>query len=332
MTSQYNKRVDFKMGNLQTALTYTPRPSGDFPSPKAAEATDWLSHILSENESGRFMSPTTQARAERLRHLCSEAVHWPLSDAKNPALNAVKHGRHEIESLIRIDSRKDAAGLKWTCMAKDYIITRYAPYSEKLKNKRRSMESQTWRQLFNGRKSVGPIIKCPYETSAVFAVMDWVDIDRILDFETRENARWTEYPGISAFVDFSTKIPGRQPPPKLTSYVENVVKEHGDLDWGKVRKFIKMYIAQRYPASPNLYTETDWFETPLLFLNVPNRRYEIQEKTSSPSSDRSEFSEEAQRQRRQKFDEDSRALSEWTPRCCSNYKLMAIRAMADLGA
>ncbi|KAJ0298484.1 hypothetical protein COL5a_009602 [Colletotrichum fioriniae] len=327
MATQHNDRVDFRMGNLQTALTYTPQPSGDFPSPKAAEAADWLAHILSKNETGQFMSPATRARAERLHHLCSESVYWPLSDLVNPALDAVKYGRHEIESLIRINGRNKAAGLKWNCMAKDYIVTRYAPYSKEIENKRRKMESQTWRQLFNGRKSVGPIVKCPYETSAIFAVMDWVDIDRILDFETRENSRWTEYPGISAFVDFSTKIPGRQPPSKLTSYLEDVAKAHGDLNWGKVRKFIKMYIAQRYPASSNLYTETDWFESPLLFSDIPNRRYEIQNRTSSPAGSNSENSNEAQGQRGQKFDEDSRALSEWTPSCCSDYKVLAIRAM-----
>ncbi|KAL0777585.1 hypothetical protein CaCOL14_005238 [Colletotrichum acutatum] len=311
MATQSNDRIDFTMGNLQNALAYTPRPSGDFPSPRAAEATDWLAHILSENESGHFMSQATRARAERLHHLCSESVYSPLSDLTGPALDAVKHGRHETESLIRIDGRHKAAGLKWECMAKDYIV--------------KHMET-----IFNGHKSTGPIIKCPYETSAVFAVMDWVDIDRILDFETRENSRWTEYPGISAFVDFSTKIPGRQPPLKLTSYVENVAKTHGDLNWRKVRKFIKMYVAEQYPASPNLYTETDWFENRLLFSDVPDTGYEIQNKTSSPSSGMFETSEEVQWQRR--FDEDSRALSEWTPKCCSDYKVLAIRAMSAFQA
>ncbi|KXH46991.1 hypothetical protein CSIM01_09320 [Colletotrichum simmondsii] len=330
MATQHNDCIDFRMGNLQNALAYTPQPSGDSPSPRAAEAADWLAHILSENESGQFMSPTTRTRAERLHHLCSESVYWPLSDLINPALDAVKYGRHEIESLIRIDGRHKAAGLKWECMAKDYIVNRYAPYSQEIENKRRKMESQTWRQLFNGRKSVGPIIKCPYETSAVFAVMDWVDIDRILDFETRENSRWTEYPGISAFVDFSTKVPGRQPPPKLTSYVENVAKAHGDLNWGKVRRFIKMYIAERYPASPNMYTETDWFENRLLFFDVSDTECRIQKKTSSPSSGMFETSEEVQWQRR--FDKDSRSLSEWSPKCCSDYKILAIRAMAAFKA
>ncbi|KAK1529448.1 hypothetical protein CPAR01_11760 [Colletotrichum paranaense] len=330
MATQHNACVDFRMSSLQNALAYTPQPSGDFPSPRAAEATDWLAHILSENESGQFMSPATRTRAERLHHLCAESVYWPLSDLMNPALDAVKYGRHEIESLIRIDGRHKAAGLKWKCMAKDYIVTRYAPYSKDIENKRRMMESQTWRQLFNGRKSVGPIIKCPYETSAVFAVMDWVDIDRILDFETRQNSRWTEYPGISAFVDFSTKIAGRQPPSKLTSYVENVAKAHGDLNWRKVRKFIKMYIAEQYPASPNLYTEIDWFENRLPFFDVPDTRYGIQKKASSSSSGMFETSEEVQWQRR--FDEDSRALSEWTPKCCSDYKVLAIRAMAAFEA
>ncbi|OHE97388.1 hypothetical protein CORC01_07293 [Colletotrichum orchidophilum] len=334
MSSQNNDSVCLSnIKHLAITLSYTPQTSRFLPSSKAAETADWLSHILSENESGQYMSTETQARAESLRYICSLSVRQPLADLCISALGAVKHGRHEIESLIRIDRRRDTAGLKWLSMAEDYVLTRYAPYSKKIEAKRKKMEEEKWIHLFNGRKSGGPIIKCPYETSAVFAVMDWVDIDRILDYETtREGARWTDYPGISAFVDFSTKLPGRQPPSKLTAYVESVAKSCGDENWRKVRKFIKTYIAHRYPASPNLYTETNWFEAPLLFLDAPMVEREMQKSKPSTVGGKPDGSEEIQRQRRQKFEEDSQALSEWTPSCCDDDKILAKREMTAFKA
>ncbi|GJC88722.1 hypothetical protein ColLi_11560 [Colletotrichum liriopes] len=224
------------------------------------------------------MSSTTQDRVHKPSHLRALSEPVAPENLGAPARDEVPFGRQEIETPTKVDQRHATARLKWQAMVEDYFLARGAPYSPKLDGTRR--EGAESNQLVYGRKPGGPIVKCPAETSAIFAVMGWVDIARIIDLEGREQVPWDQLAGISAFIEPPTK--GHEAQTTLTDYVGQVAASCGNEDWLEAFGLVKAYVAQRHPTPANVFTETGAYRG---FDHAEKRLRQIVEGVVSASTD-----------------------------------------------
>ncbi|GKT94999.1 hypothetical protein Ct61P_12849 [Colletotrichum tofieldiae] len=192
------------------------------------------------------MSRITQDRAHKRSHLCALSEPVAPENLGAPARDEVPFGRQRIETPIKVDQRHATACLKWQAM------------------------------LVYGRKPGGPIVKCPAETSAIFAV----DIARIIDLEGREQVPWDQLAGISAFIEPPTK--GHEAQTTLTDYVSQVAASCGNEDWLEAFGLVKAYVAQRHPTPANVFTETGAYRG---FDHAEKRLRQIVEGVVSASTD-----------------------------------------------